>query len=67
MAYSDFTIKQVQKDFNLEIIEKLGFFSNIAPLMLSDYFLVTLEENILFAAPAVSPMPKTVSFADNNK
>jgi len=49
MAYSDFTIKQVQKDFNLELIEKSGIFSEIKPVKVSDYFIITLEENIPLA------------------
>ena len=49
MSYSDFTIKQVQKDFDLEIIEKSGIFSEIKPVKISDYFTMTLEENIPLA------------------
>jgi hypothetical protein len=49
MAYSDFTIKQVQLEFGLNIIEQLGFFSKIQSLPLSDYFMETLEENVPLA------------------
>jgi hypothetical protein len=49
MPYSDFNLKQVQKDFNLEIIEKLGIFSKIKKSEISDYFITTLEENIPLA------------------
>ncbi len=49
MSYSDFNLKQVQKDFNLEIIEKLGIFSKIKKSEISDYFMITLEENIPLA------------------
>ncbi|MFZ2727434.1 MAG: hypothetical protein WAX77_14360 [Methylococcaceae bacterium] len=49
MSYSDFTIKQVQHNFGLEIIEKFGIFSTIESVAISDYFTVTLEENIPLA------------------
>ncbi len=49
MPYSDFTIKQVQKSFDLKLIEKTGLFSQIEELPVSDYFLSTLEENIPLA------------------
>ena len=49
MPYSDFTIKQVQDDFGLEIFEKTGIFSKIEPAEISDYFKITLEENIPLA------------------
>ncbi len=49
MSYSDFNVKQVQKDFDLEIIEKLGIFSEIQNVEISDYFTTTLEENIPLA------------------
>lgn len=49
MPYSDFTIKQVQDDFGLEIIEKTGIFSGIKHAEISDYFKITLEENIPLA------------------
>ncbi len=49
MPYSDFTIKQVQQDFDLDIIEKRGIFSILAPITISDYLAITLEENIPLA------------------
>ncbi len=49
MSYSDFNIKQVQNDFDLEIIEKRGIFSAIEPIKMSDYLAITLEENIPLA------------------
>jgi len=49
MSYSDFNVKQVQKDFDLEIIEKLGIFSEIQQVEISDYLTTTLEENIPLA------------------
>ncbi len=49
MSYSDFTIKQVQNDFGLEIVERSGIFSQIKPVAISDYLKITLEENISLA------------------
>ena len=49
MSYSDFTLKQVQHDFDLEIIEKRGIFSTLKSVEISDYLAVTLEENIPLA------------------
>ena len=49
MSYSDFTIKQVQNDFGLEIVESSGIFSQIKPVEISDYLKITLEENISLA------------------
>ena len=49
MPYSDFKIRQVQKQFHLDIIERIGIFSHLAEVPLSDYFTTTLEENIPLA------------------
>lgn len=49
MAYSDFKLRQVQKQFKLNISEKLGTFSGIAEKPISEYFIATLEENIPLA------------------
>ena len=49
MPYSDFTIKQVQKDFALKIVEQSGIFAQIKPVEISDYLKITLEENIPLA------------------
>lgn len=49
MFYSDFKIRQVQKTFQLSIVEKLGIFSAIPERPISEYFATTLEENIPLA------------------
>lgn len=49
MAYSDFKLRQVQKQFQLNISEKLGTFSGIAEKPISEYLTATLEENIPLA------------------
>ncbi len=50
MSYNDFTLRQVQHDFSLEFIEQSCLFANIEPIGISDYFAVTLQENIPLAA-----------------
>lgn len=49
MPYSDFTLKQVLHKFGLNIIEKRGIFSALTPVAISEYFAITLEENIPLA------------------
>ncbi|MGX9727034.1 MAG: hypothetical protein ACTFAK_06840 [Candidatus Electronema sp. VV] len=49
MPYSDFTIRQAQRDFSLEIVEKAGIFSTIEPAQTSEVFSKILEENIPLA------------------
>ena len=49
MAYSDFTLKKIQKDFKLEIIEKFSFFVDIKEITISEHLKITLEENIPIA------------------
>ena len=49
MSYSDFSIREVQRSFQLNIVEKIGIFSEIPEKPISDYFKVTLEENIPLA------------------
>lgn len=49
MSYREFDIKTAQKNFQLEIIEKNGLFSEIPEAPISDYFSQTLLENIPLA------------------
>lgn len=49
MSYSDFNIKKVQDDFDMEIVKELGFFSKIDDAQMSDYFSETLKENLPLA------------------
>ncbi|MEM7033382.1 MAG: hypothetical protein AAF629_27770 [Chloroflexota bacterium] len=49
MAYSDFNIRQVQQVFHLKIEERMGIFSEIDEIPISDYFITTLEENLPLA------------------
>jgi hypothetical protein len=49
MSYKDFSIKQVQVDFQLEIVEQNGLFAKVSPAEISEYFTITLQENIPLA------------------
>ena len=50
MPYSDFDIRRVQKDFQLNIVEKIGIFADVEESCISEYFASTLMENIPLAA-----------------
>ncbi len=49
MSYSDFTLKTVQHDFQLELIEELGIFTTVPEVAISPHLTTTLEENVLLA------------------
>lgn len=49
MAYSDFTLKKVKADFQLETMEDLSLFADIEPVELSEYLTVTLARNVPLA------------------
>lgn len=49
MSYNDFTIKEVKNFFQLETVEKLGIFSSVEEITISEYLTVTLEENVPLA------------------
>jgi hypothetical protein len=49
MSYSDFSIKDIRKKFNLEIIEQLGIFSNVPDSEITEHFVATLKDNIPLA------------------
>ncbi|MEL7070128.1 MAG: hypothetical protein AAGN15_15945 [Cyanobacteria bacterium J06581_3] len=49
MSYSDFKLRDVQKAFQLSLIEKTGIFSEIPQKAISDYLATTLTENIPLA------------------
>lgn len=50
MAYSNFTLEEVQKNFQLEIVESTGLFSTIAGVHPSAHLTTTLERNVELAA-----------------
>jgi hypothetical protein len=49
MSYKDFSIKRVQADFQLKIVEGTGLFSTVPDAQVSEYFSITLQENIPLA------------------
>jgi hypothetical protein len=49
MPYSNFTIKKIQKDFDIKIIEKVDLFSNIQSREIGDHLKQTLLDNVSLA------------------
>ncbi|CAK0780500.1 conserved hypothetical protein [Gammaproteobacteria bacterium] len=49
MPYSSFTVKKVQKEFGVQIIEKTELFSHIKPHDISDHLKETLLDNVSLA------------------
>ncbi|NES25125.1 MAG: hypothetical protein F6K41_41015 [Symploca sp. SIO3E6] len=49
MAYSDFTLKKVKLDFNIQTIEHDSLFSEIQEVPISDYLAQTLKRNVPLA------------------
>jgi hypothetical protein len=49
MSYSDFTLNQVAKDFNLTIFESSDIFTGIPELKPSDFLQETLRDNLALA------------------
>ncbi len=49
MSYSDFTLRDVLKNFDLKLVEKSNLFPEISPLIPSDFLTEILAENIPLA------------------
>ena len=49
MSYSDFTLKKVKDDFELNVIEDQDLFSKISEIQISEYLSVTLNYNVPLA------------------
>lgn len=49
MPYSNFTVKKVQKEFGVQIIEQTELFSHINPHNISDHLKETLFDNVSLA------------------
>lgn len=49
MAYSDFDLKRVKNQFDLQLVENQSLFSDIAPITISDYLQQTLKRNVTLA------------------
>ncbi|RKU14865.1 hypothetical protein C6503_14345 [Candidatus Poribacteria bacterium] len=46
MAYSNFTLEAVHREFQLEIIESAGIFSDVSTVVPQDRFMAELEEKV---------------------
>jgi len=49
VAYSDFTLKKVKHDFNIQTVENHSLFLDIEELKISDYLTQTLKRNVPLA------------------
>ena len=49
MAYSNFTLRDVQKIFQLTLHEEMGLFAQIEPMAISEPLTLTLSENVPLA------------------
>ncbi len=49
MAYSDFDLRRIETDFQLEIIEDQDLFSHIAAIEISDFLTKMLKQNVPLA------------------
>ncbi len=50
MAYSNFTLESVRKNFQLETVQSLGVFSDIAPVSPRDHFISDLAKKVSVAS-----------------
>ena len=49
MAYADFTLRSVTRQFNLTIDETINLFGHIAPALLDPFFVQRLQEDVKLA------------------
>ena len=49
MSYPEFSLRKVQIDFQLKIVEESGLFAKAPNVEVSDYFVMTLQENLPLA------------------
>ncbi len=50
MAYSNFTLETVRKNFQLETVQSIGIFSDIAPVSPRDHFISDLAKKVSVAS-----------------
>ena len=50
MAYSNFTLETVQKEFQLETVRSIGIFSDMEPMVPSEILKIVLEKKVPVAA-----------------
>ena len=49
MVYNDFTLERIVETFQLEVVETLGLFSHIEPIIPRPHFTTDLEERVQLA------------------
>ena len=49
MAYSNFTLEAVRREFQLEIVESAGIFSEVSTVVPQEHFMAELEEKVELA------------------
>ncbi len=49
MAYSDFTLQKLKKDFGLQVDEQPNLFASVEPITSSDLLNTTLQETVQLA------------------
>ena len=49
MSYSDFTLKRVKNELNVNVVEDRDLFSNIQEIQISEYLATTLNYNVPLA------------------
>ena len=57
MPFSSFTIKNVQKEFSLEIIDNVDLFSGMEPREISNHLKETLSDNVFIAVSVNKKKP----------
>ena len=50
MAYSNFTLETVQKEFQLETVRSIGIFSDMEPMVPSEILTIVLKKKVPVAA-----------------
>lgn len=54
MAYSDFTLNQLQDNFQLNIEEATDLFSTIQPITICDYIITLSKQQLYISAPVIT-------------
>ncbi len=65
MVYSNFTLETVRKNFQLESVQSLGIFSDIAPVCPRDHFISDLAKKVSVAS-AVNTEKARSELRDSN-
>ena len=54
MAYRNFTLEAVRREFQLEIVESAGIFSEVSMVVPQEHFIAELEEKVATKSSASS-------------